>query len=172
MKKVMISLSALALSLGLAACSNSNNAKTDKQETTQTASSNMNVKKELVKFYMDLGKTINEKDIDLNSYVNKASKPDTKPTAEDQVKASASAAAVADALNKFQVPADLKDQKADLVVVVKEFAASYQTKANELKKAAPNLNAANAAFAQADQKLGKIFENAKLLPPTLDKQVN
>lgn len=172
MKKLLLSLTALTLAMGLAACSSSTIAKTDTQNNQQADASKADVKKELVNFYMNLGEKINEKDVDLNAYVKKASNPDTKPTADDRAKASQSAVAVAAELNSYQVPAGLKDQKADLEKVIKEYADSYQMKADELKKTVPNLDAANAAFAQADQQLGKIFVNAKLLAPTLDKQVN
>jgi hypothetical protein len=74
--------------------------------------------------------------------------------------------------NNYQVPAELKDKKADLEAAIKDFAASYQTKADELKKDAPNLEAATASFTQAEEKLGKVFESEKLLPPSIDKQVN
>jgi hypothetical protein len=70
------------------------------------------------------------------------------------------------------VPAALKAKKADLDSAIKEYAASYQTKADELKKDVPNLDAASASLTQAEEKLGKVFESEKLLPPSLDKQVN
>jgi hypothetical protein len=173
MKKFLVLLSALTFVFGLAACSSNNDTKSEKKETTkETAAPKVDVKKELVKFYMELGKKINAKDIDLNAYVKKASKPDGKPTADEKAKASESAAAVAVELTNTQIPVGLKDQKADLEAALKDYAASYQAKADELKKDAPNLDAANATFTQADEKLGKVFEGAKLLPPTLDKQVN
>jgi hypothetical protein len=90
----------------------------------------------------------------------------------DKVKASEAAAAVATELNNYQVPAELNDKKADLEAAIKDFAASYQTKADELKKDAPNLDAATASFTQGEEKLGKVFESEKLLPPSIDKQVN
>lgn len=180
MKKILLLFSALTMAFGLAACSSGdNNAKTDKKEdkgTEQAEAPKVDVKKELVRFYMALGKAINAKDADLNAYVNKASKPDAKPeelpTAEEKAKASESAAAVAAELNNYQIPDELKDQKADLEAALKDYAASYQAKADELKKDAPNFDAADATFDQAEEKFAKVFTDAGLLPSTLDKQIN
>ncbi|MEY2191716.1 hypothetical protein AB7942_03125 [Neobacillus sp. BF23-41] len=176
MKKFFVLLFALAMAIGLTACSSNNESKTDKKENKEEAAPKVDVKKELVKFYMDLGNKINAKDTDLNVYVAKATKEDAKPeelpTAEDRAKASEAAAAVATELNNYQVPEELKDKKADLDSAIKDYAASYQTKADELKKDVPNLDAASASLTQAEEKLGKVFESEKLLPPSLDKQVN
>ena len=104
---------------------------------------------------MDLGDKINAKDTDLNAYVAKATKEDAKPeelpTAKDRAKASESAAAVAAELNNYQVPAALKDKKADLESAIKDYATSYQIKADELKKDVPNLDAASASLTQAKE---------------------
>jgi hypothetical protein len=168
LKKFLVLLSAIALAIGLTACSNNNEAKTDKQESKEEATApKVDIKKELVKFYMDLGNKINAKDADLNAYIAKATKEDAKPeelpTAEDKAKASEAAAAVA---------AELNDKKADLESAIKDYAASYQTKADELKKDVPNLDAASASLTKAEEKLGKVFESEDLLAPSLDKQVN
>lgn len=176
MKKFFVLLFSLALAIGLTACSSNNEAKTDKKENKEEAAPKVDIKKELVKFYMDLGDKINAKDTDLNAYVAKATKEDAKPeelpTAEDRAKASEAAAAVAAELNNYQVPAALKDKKADLESAIKDYATSYQIKADELKKDVPNLDAASASLTQAEEKLGKVFESEKLLAPSLDKQVN
>ncbi|MFZ7945347.1 MULTISPECIES: hypothetical protein [Bacillaceae] len=177
MKKFLVLLAAITMAFGLAACSSNEEAKTEKKaEPKEETAPKVDVKKELVKFYMDLGNKINQKDADLNAYVAKATKEDAKPeelpTAEDRAKASESASAVAAELNSVQIPAELKDQKADLEAAIKDYAASYQAKAEELKKDAPSLEAADAIFAQAEEKLGKVFEGAKLLPPSIGKQVN
>jgi hypothetical protein len=180
-KKFLLGVSALTLSFGLAACSGTDEAKTEKKEEPkkEAAAPKVDVKKELVKFYMDLGNKINAKDAALNAYLAKAAKaaapeakPEDAPTAEEKTAASEAAAAVATELNGVQVPEALKDQKADLEGAVKDFAASYQAKADELKKDAPALDAADATFAQGEEKLGKAFESAKLFPPSLGKQVN
>jgi uncharacterized protein YlxW (UPF0749 family) len=176
MKKFFVLIFSLALAIGLTACSSNNEAKTDKKENKEEAAPKVDIKKELVKFYMDLGDKINAKDTDLNAYVAKATKEDAKPeelpTAEDRAKASEAAAAVATELNNYKVPAALKDKKVDLESAIKDYAASYQTKADELKKDVPNLDAASASLTQAEEKLGKVFESEKLLAPSLDKQVN
>lgn len=176
MKKFFVFLFALAMAIGLTACSSNNETKTDKKENKEEAAPKVDVKKELVKFYMDLGNKINAKDTDLNAYVAKATKEDAKPeelpTAEDKAKASEAAAAVAKELNNYQIPAELNDKKADLEDAIKEYATSYQIKADELKKDTSNLDAATASFTQGEEKLGKVFESEKLLPPGIDKQVN
>ena len=177
MKKFLLLISAITMALGLTACGSSDETKTDKKETTEEAAApKVDVKKELVRFYMDLGNKINAKDADLNAYVAKATKedatPEELPTAEDRAKASESAAAVAAELNNYQIPASLKDKKADLEAAIKDYATSYQAKADELKKDAPNFDAATATFTQGEEKLGKVYESEKLFPPSVDKQVN
>ncbi|WHY68251.1 hypothetical protein [Neobacillus sp. SuZ13] len=176
MKKFLLFVSAITMAIGLTACSSNDEAKTDKKEAAEETASKVDVKKELVRFYMDLGNKINAKDADLNAYVAKATKedatPEELPTAEDRAKASESAASVAAELKTYQVPASLKDKKADLDAAIKDFAASYQAKADELKKETPNFDAATATFTQGEEKLGKVYESEKLLPPSVDKQVN
>ncbi len=161
------------MALGLVACSSNDKEQSEQNEATVTK---VDTKKELVKFYMDLGNKINAKDTDLNAYMAKATKEDAKPeelpTVEDQAKASESAAAVATELNNIQIPAELKDQKTDLEAALKDYAASYQMKADELKKETPVLDAGDDSFAQGEEKLGKVYESVKLLPPSLGKQVN
>lgn len=174
MKKFLGLFLALMMALGLAACTSKDDAKKDTVKDTpkETAAPKVDVKKEIVKFYMELGDKINAKDVDLNTYEKKAAKPEELPTADEKAKASESAAAVAAELTSTQIPEGLKDQKADLEAALKDYASSYQAKADELKKDTPNLEAADATFAQAEEKLGKVFESAKLLPPSLGMQVN
>ncbi|MDP4169614.1 MAG: hypothetical protein Q8906_03315 [Bacillota bacterium] len=161
MKKVVLFVSAVTLALGLAACS------TQSEKKVAPAVSAKEVKTALVKFYMGLSKKINAKDADLNTYES----ADT-PTPEMKAPASASAAAVAEEVKAYAIPAELKKQKVDLQEVLKDFADSYQAKADELKKDKPSLDAANATFAQGEQKLGKIFVDAKMLQPSFSKEVN
>ncbi|MBT2730441.1 hypothetical protein J7E63_26795 [Bacillus sp. ISL-75] len=176
MRKILLLLSALTMALGLAACSSKEEDKTEKKETKEASAPEIDVNKEMVKFYMNLGKKINAKDADLNSYeaavAKEAEDPDIKIEPEQKTKASESAAAVVAELNSVQVPASLKDQKADLEGAVKDFTTSYQVKAEELKKDAPSFDAAEAAFTQGEKKLGKAYESVKLLPPSLGNQVN
>lgn len=179
MKKFLLSLAALTLVFALAACSSSDENKTEEKDTKKTeeeaAAPKADVKKELVKFYNELATKVNAKDGDLNAYEAKAAKKDPKPedlpTAEDRAKASESAAAVAAELNNTQIPAELKDHQADLEAALKEYASSYQAKADELKKDAPNFEAADTTFANAEEAFGKVFEAEKLFPPSLGAQV-
>lgn len=165
------------MAMGLAACSSNNDAKTEKKDTKAAAASKKDeVKPELVKFYMGLYKTINEKDADLNSYQDAADKakedPSKKIDPELKPKATDSAAAVVTALKSVQIPAVLKDQKADLEGALQDYTASYQTKADELKKDAPSFDAADATFTQGEEKLAQAFKSVKLFAPSLGKQVN
>jgi len=187
MRKFMVLLAALLMVLGLAACSSKGNSEVN----TETASSpeKTDVKKEMVNFYMELGNIINAKNADLNSfeaYIEKiinAKNVDLNSVEadvanaiekipEEKTKASESATAVVDALKKVQVPATLKDQKTDLDAAIKDYIASYQMKADELKKDSPSFDKANATFKQGEEKLGKAYESVKLSPPSLGKQVN
>jgi hypothetical protein len=180
MKKILSLLTALTFVFGLAACSGNNDAaKTEKKDTSKkdtAAAKEMNVKKGLVKFYMELGNTINAKDAALNEYEAAAAKaaedPSKAPTPELKAQAGEAAAAVATDLKAIQISEVLKDQKADLEGAVQDYAASYQAKADELKKDKPSLDAANATFAQGEEKLGKAFVSVKMGAPSLGKQVN
>ncbi len=173
MRKFILLFSAFSLAIVLAACSNT---KTDTKVTKEAAAPKTDVKKELVKFYMELGDKINAKDSDLNSYEALVAKAAEEPSitieADQKTKASESAAAVATELKSLQIPSGLKEQKTDLEAALKDYTASYQAKAEELKKDTPSLDAADATFAQGEEKLGKVYKAAKLLPPSLGKQVN
>ncbi|WP_284037572.1 hypothetical protein [Neobacillus sp. 114] len=82
MEKFLLSIAALTMTIGLAACSSSDEAKTpekEKKNTEEAVAPKTEVKKELVKFYTELGKKINAKDVSLDTYVAKASKEDAKP---------------------------------------------------------------------------------------------
>jgi len=167
MKKLLLLLSVAAMAIGLAACS-SNSSDSSKKSTNNTqTSSNTNIKKEMVRFYMSFTKGINAKDADLNAY-ELADKPDNTM----KQKASDSAAAVANYLKNVQIPASLKDQKTAFETAIKDLADSYQAKADELKKAAPSLVAANKTFAKGDDEFGNVFLTVKLLKPSLAKELN
>jgi hypothetical protein len=85
--------------------------------------------------------------------------------------ASSSAAAVAEEVQKLEIPEELKEQKADMENAVGDIISSYEMKAEELEKDAPALDEANEVFAQGVEKLGTIFENAGLQKPGLAKEV-
>ena len=70
MRKFILLFSAFTMAIGLTACSSNDDAKTEKKDTpketaNETAAPKIDVKKELVKFYMELGNKINAKDSDL-----------------------------------------------------------------------------------------------------------
>lgn len=167
MKKILLTVSAFTLALGLAACSSNNSGSTEKKSTTGTETAKADLKKPMVKFFMNLSKKINAKDADLNTYENAE-----QPTPEMKPAASASAAAVAEEIKTIKVPAELKSKQADIESALKDFVDSYQAKAEELKKDAPSMDAANATFTQGEDKLGKVFLSVKLLKPSLNKEVN
>ncbi|WP_251552175.1 YgdI/YgdR family lipoprotein [Neobacillus muris] len=175
MKKLLLLAASATMAFGLAACSSSSD--TDKKDAAKaTEDSKADIQKELVKFYNELGEKINAKDADLNTYVAKATKedaaPEELPTPEEKAAASEAAAAVSADLSNVAIPESLKDHKADLEAAVKDFAASYNEKAEELKKDAPNLDAGAETFAKGEEKLGKVYQSEKLFAPSLDKQVN
>ncbi|MDP4084627.1 MAG: hypothetical protein Q8934_08420 [Bacillota bacterium] len=166
MKKLFLFTAALTFAIGLSACSAKSDQTVEKKTTKKTAETTQtDVKKPLVKLYMDLGKKINEKDLDLNAYEN-------APNASLQAKASDSAASVAAEIKNIQIPKELSAQKDAINAALTDLADSYQAKADELKKPKPNLDAANATFAKGDDELGNVFESVKLLKPTLAKQVD
>lgn len=163
MKKFGLVVSAVTLAIGLTACSGNNEEKTEKDSKVSKAE----VKKAMVHFYMDLGKKINQTDVDLNAYEG-AEKPDPKIKPQ----ASESAAAVSEELKKIEIPAELKDQKASIEEALTDLANSYQAKADELKKDKPNLDAANETFAQGEGKLGKVFEDIGMGKTSIGVEVN
>ncbi|WP_163100455.1 hypothetical protein [Peribacillus alkalitolerans] len=169
MKKFWLLLSALTLSLALAACAEKKEETTEKETTKEEApKEEVNLKSVLYKFYADIPAKINAKDADLNAYVNS----EETPTPEMKTKASEAAAAVAAELQAITVPAELEAQKADLEAGIKEIADSYTAKAEELKKDAPVLDAAEATFQSGVDKIGAAFESIGMLKPDLGKEVN
>jgi ABC-type Na+ efflux pump permease subunit len=168
MKKFWILLSAITFAIGLTACSAEKEAEPEKKETEEAAKPAVNPKSAMYKFYMSVVSTINEADADLNAYEGEE---DPKAQAELKAAASASAAAVAANVEALEVPADLKDQKADLEVAIKDLAAAYSAKAEELKKDAPNMEAADATFAQGEEKLAAAFESVGMNKPVLSKEL-
>jgi hypothetical protein len=167
MKKLLLSFIAITLAAVLSACGGDNNE--TEQETTQeeAASEETNVKKPLVKYYMNMVKTINEHDAELNAYEQAE-----EPTAEMKDAASQSAAAVAEEVQKLEIPEELGEQKDELENAVGDIVSSYEMKAVELEKEAPSLDEANEVFSQGGEKLGTIFENVGLQKPGLAKEVN
>jgi uncharacterized phage infection (PIP) family protein YhgE len=167
MKKFWVLLSAITFAIGLTACSAEKEAEPEKKETEEAAKPAANPKSAMYKFYMSLVNTINEADADLNTYEG----ADPESQAELKAAASESAATVASKVEGLEVPAELKDQQADIEAALKDIAASYQTKADELKKDAPNMEAADATFAQGEEKLGAAFESLKMNKPLLSKEL-
>lgn len=163
----MILIPFVTLAIGLTACSTSQGNSEKKETKVASAAVQTDLKRPLVKFFMDLSNKINEKDADLNVYESK-----DQPTPEMKAKASLAAAAVAEQLNQIQIPSDLKNQKTEIEAAIKDFADSYQTIAEELKKDTPSLDKANATFAQGEEKLGKVFKEGKLGKPNLSNAVN
>jgi hypothetical protein len=170
MKKKWFLLSTLLLSIGLTACTEDNSGQPEEQEDTknETTDPETDAKKALVKFYMKYSDIINQKDADLNGY----ELSEEAPTAEMKAKAGESAEAVAEELKNVQIPAELKEQKADLEAALKEINDSYVAKAAELKKEESSLDTANTTFTEGEEKLGKVFESLGLGKPSLNTEVN
>lgn len=165
MKNQLIIISALVVTIGLTACSLSNQSDPGKKETGSEASKDL--KRPLVIFYTKLTKTINEKDAALNAYESS-----DNPTPEMKTQASESATEVANQLKQFEIPSELKEEKAQLDVALKDIANSYSAKAFELKKKVPSLDQANATFTKGVDQLGDVYVENKLLKPDLNKEVN
>jgi hypothetical protein len=166
MKKFWILLAAITFALGLTACSADKEAEPEKAETETAEKPAVNPKSAMYKFYMSIVNTINEADADLNAYEGAE-----EPEPEEKAAASESAAAVATKVEGLEVPAELKDQKADLEGALKDLAESYKLKAEELKKDAPALEAADEKFAQAEEKIGAAFESVDMKKPSLAKEL-
>ncbi|WP_226669554.1 hypothetical protein [Metabacillus litoralis] len=173
MKKLWFLFSALALSFALTACSDdSSEAADDKatgeEATKETEDTAKESKSAMMQFYMTVSKAINAQDGDLNTY--EAS--EEEPTAEMKTNAEASATAVVAELEKVEIPEQLSDQKADLEAALSDLKNSYQAKADELKKDAPSLDAANETFTKAEGAISKAFEDVGLNASSLGTEVN
>ncbi|MED1202344.1 hypothetical protein [Heyndrickxia acidicola] len=162
-----IGLLALCLSLIVAftaACSNGSK-KQSSSDTSAKSGQKADAKSELMSFYMNLVDKINAQDSDLNAYES-AIGQDPAPTGQAlkdlQTKAETSASNVVPALKDVTVPASLSAYKSDLETTIKDLQDGYQMKADELKKAKPSLDAANAKLAAADAALGNAFQKAGL----------
>ncbi|MDQ0413116.1 MULTISPECIES: hypothetical protein [Mesobacillus] len=166
MKKFWIFLAAIAFALGLAACSADKEVQPGNTATEKAEKPAENPKSTLFRFYMSIVNTINQADADLNAYEGAE-----EPTPDEKVAASTSAAAVESDLQGLEVPAELKDQKADLEAALKDLAESYNMKAEELKKDTPALDPANEKFAQAEEKIGAAFESVDMKKPSLAKEL-
>ena len=167
MKKHMILIPAITMAIGLTACSTVSQTNSEKNTKTASAATQNDVKRPLVRFFMELSKTINAKDVDLNAYESK-----DLPTPEMKVKASESADEVAGQLRQIQIPSELKGQKVQLEAALKDIADSYAAKAEALKQDVPPLDQANAVFIKGEDALGMVYENNHLLKPSLNKEVN
>ncbi|MCM3440190.1 hypothetical protein [Metabacillus halosaccharovorans] len=175
MRKFWFLFSTLVFAIGLTACAGETEESTESQNTKsedataeEGTDKEQNAKSAMMRFYMSTSKAINEHDGDLNAY--EAS--EEEPTVEMKTSAEASAKAVVEQLKTIEIPEELADQKADLESAIEDLTASYQTKADELAKDAPSLDAANETFTQADEKLGKVFEDVGLIPTSLSTEVN
>lgn len=170
MKKFWILLSALTFTLGLTACAADQEAEPEQKDTEEAAEEEtaVNPKSVMYKFYRSMVESINEADAELNAYEG-----EEEPTAEMRETARESAATVATKIQAMEAPAELEDdQKADLEAALEELAASYQAKADELKKESPSMEAADASFNQAVEKLGAVFESVEMRKPNLAKEIN
>ncbi|KKK36773.1 hypothetical protein WQ57_17585 [Mesobacillus campisalis] len=167
MKNLLLSFIAITLAIVLSACGGENKEAEQDTAAKEGASEETNIKKPLVQYYMGMVKTINEHDAELNAYEQAE-----EPASDMKAAASSSAAAVAEEVQKLEIPEELKEQKADIENAVGDIISSYEMKAEELEKDAPALDEANEVFAQGVAKLGTIFENAGLQKPGLAKEVN
>lgn len=166
MKKNMILIPALVMmTLGLAACSTTNQSNNEKKVSKAAAQTDL--KRPLVDFYTEITKQINEKDAALNTY-----EASDKPTNQMMTEASVSAADVSAQISQIKIPAELNREKDQLEAALKDIADSYSAKAEELKKAKPTLDDANATFTKGVDELGKVYEDNKLFKPDLSKAVN
>ncbi|MBT2693720.1 hypothetical protein [Bacillus sp. ISL-55] len=167
MKKFWILLSAITFAIGLTACSGEKEeAQPENKKSEEAAKPAANPKSVMYKFYMSIVRTINDADADLNAYEGAE-----EPTPEEKAAASESAAAVATKVEGLEVPADLKDQKADLETALKDIAESYKMKSEELKKDAPAFDAADEKFTQGEEKIGAAFESLEMNKPSLAKEL-
>lgn len=172
-KLLMIGVSA-ALFLG--ACSEETATEgTAKEQTAseETTKETGNAKQEFMRFYMSIPQTINGTDADLNTFeVNQTES--TLPEGADlqamKDAAKASAEKTATAVEGIEIPETLVDHKEDIEAGLSSIKESYDMKAEELTKEA-SFEAANAKFAEADEKFNSMLESLELNPSSIYTEV-
>lgn len=158
-------MSVIFLQIGLAACGGQQEMILKKENNTVDGTEQ---KKSVMKFYLLLVQTINRADASLNDF----ELTESAPTLEMKVKASESSAIVAEELSKLEIPELLKNHDSNLEAIIQQLIASYEAKAEELRKDEPSLEQANQLFQEANEALGNLFERVGLNRASIDTEVN
>lgn len=175
MKKLLVIGFSAALLLG--ACSEETATETTTEEqagTEEAAESSVDMKQELMRFYMSVPNTINATDADLNAF-EAAQADESLPEGEDLQKMKDAAKAAAEktsaAVESIEIPETLQEQKGDIEAALASIKESYDMKAEELTKEA-SFEAANAKFHEADDKFNALLEAQDLVPSSIQNEVS
>ncbi len=167
----------MAILLAVAGCSNNgeNNAAdndtADNAEETESTEESADVSGAMMDFYLNMTSTLNGVDNELNDY-EAAMSGEEAPTAEMKEAAAESAAASSEAVQGLEVSGDLSQYEEELESFKTTLAESYDMKAAELQNEEVNFEAANEKFAEAEEQIASLLEEAGLVKSTLSNDVN
>lgn len=182
MKKILTTLMLSVLVLTLAACGSQDSAtgtKEDKEEKIdpiEVKSALMDFQAEMVDVLQDSHKPFAEFEAiktKMNDPETAAEDMPTKEDAEAQLEeAKSSGPKAAEDIRAMEIPAELAQYEEDLKSALEDAATSYEKRAEELTLDKEEMESeADQLFASFEEKLGKIFEEADLLPPNIQKEL-
>ncbi|WP_456271423.1 hypothetical protein [Bacillus sp. AK031] len=165
----------LALLLAVAGCANNtengsdNNA--ENAEGTETTEETADVSGAMMDFYLNMTTALNGIDNELNDY-EAAMGGEEAPSAEMKEAATQSATAVSEEIKGMEVSEDLAQFEEELETFKSTLAESYEMKAAELQKEEVNFDAANEKFAEAEEQIANLLEEAGLVKSSLSNDIN
>ncbi|WP_136035766.1 hypothetical protein [Bacillus salacetis] len=167
----------LAILLAVAGCSDNggndnagNNAAND-AEGTEDAEETADASGAMMDFYLNMTSTLNGIDNELNDY-EAALGGEEAPSAEMKTAAAESAAASSEAVKGLEVSGDLSKYEEELETFKTTLAEAYDMKAAELEKEEVNFDAANEKFAEAEEQIASLLEEAGLVKSSLTNDIN
>jgi hypothetical protein len=163
----------LVLLLAVAGCSDNggNNNAGNGAEDTEATEETADASGAMMDFYLNMTSTLNGIDNELNDY-EAAMGGEEAPTAEMKTAAAESAAASSEAVKGLEVSGDLSQYEEELETFKTTLAESYDMKAAELEKEEVNFDAANEKFAEAEEQIAGLLEEAGLVKSSLTNDIN
>jgi hypothetical protein len=168
----------LAILLAVAGCANNgendaagNNAADNAEDTEATEEGTADASGAMMDFYLNMTSTLNGVDNELNDY-EAALGGEEAPSAEMKTAAAESAAATSEAVKGLEISEDLSQYEEELEAFKTTLAESYDMKAAELQNEEVNFDAANEKFAEAEEQIGSLLEEAGLVKSSLSNDIN
>ncbi|TAA71910.1 hypothetical protein [Planococcus salinarum] len=171
-KLVIIGLSSLFF---LSACG-SDEAKetTDPANGGEASTDNTEVKKELMRFYMEVPNTINETDGELNAFeqqLEEGTLPEGEELTALKEAAAVSAEETSQAVGTIEIPGALEEETEELQSALAMISESYDLKVAALSEEETSFDAASEKFAEADSVFNTILEEYELIPSSIQNEV-